>query len=263
MGGEGSNPRPPACKAGALPAELTARGCRQDSRCTCPRPTTCLRTPPATRRASSAATWQRPPAKGVAIVACMDARLDAPDLLGLEAGDAHVIRNAGGVVTDEEIRALAISQRLMGTTEIVLSSTTPTAGCSRSRTTAFAGARGRDRRTRPPGRPRPSTTWRATCETRLRGSGESVHPAQGERARLRLRREDRRAHGSGLTAREVATTLPPASRACTRNTACVPGRGSPFRSRASRARATRSGASTSGPASTRQPASCVEPFQLA
>ncbi|HEX2740835.1 MAG TPA: carbonic anhydrase [Rubrobacter sp.] len=61
-----------------------------------------------------------PPAKGVAVVACMDARLDVHKILGLEEGDAHVIRNAGGVITDDEIRSLAISQRLLGTREILL-----------------------------------------------------------------------------------------------------------------------------------------------
>ncbi len=61
-----------------------------------------------------------PPAKKIAIVACMDARLQAGALLGLEAGDAHVIRNAGGVVTDDVIRSLTISQRLLGTREIML-----------------------------------------------------------------------------------------------------------------------------------------------
>jgi len=61
-----------------------------------------------------------PPAKKVAVVACMDARIETGRLLGLEEGDAHVIRNAGGVVTDDVIRSLAISQRLLGTTEIVL-----------------------------------------------------------------------------------------------------------------------------------------------
>ena len=61
-----------------------------------------------------------PPAKGVAIVACMDARLNVYGLLGLNEGEAHVIRNAGGVVTDDEIRSLAISQRLLGTREIML-----------------------------------------------------------------------------------------------------------------------------------------------
>jgi carbonic anhydrase len=61
-----------------------------------------------------------PPAKGVAVVACMDARLNVYGVLGLNEGDAHVIRNAGGVVTDDEIRSLAISQRLLGTSEIIL-----------------------------------------------------------------------------------------------------------------------------------------------
>jgi carbonic anhydrase len=61
-----------------------------------------------------------PPARGVAVVACMDARLNVYAALGLAEGDAHVIRNAGGVITDDEIRSLAISQRLLGTREIIL-----------------------------------------------------------------------------------------------------------------------------------------------
>ena len=61
-----------------------------------------------------------PPAKKVAVVACMDARLIPTRVLGLDEGDAHVIRNAGGVVTDDTIRSLAISQRLLGTEEIIL-----------------------------------------------------------------------------------------------------------------------------------------------
>ena len=61
-----------------------------------------------------------PPAKRIAVVACMDARLNPYGLLGLREGDAHVIRNAGGVITDDEIRSLAISQRLLGTEEIML-----------------------------------------------------------------------------------------------------------------------------------------------
>jgi carbonic anhydrase len=61
-----------------------------------------------------------PPARKVAIVACMDARLNPYAILGLTEGDAHVIRNAGGVVTDDGIRSLAISQRLLGTEEILL-----------------------------------------------------------------------------------------------------------------------------------------------
>jgi carbonic anhydrase len=60
------------------------------------------------------------PARRVAIVACMDARLDPARVLGLEEGDAHVIRNAGGAITDDAIRSLAISQRLLGTEEIML-----------------------------------------------------------------------------------------------------------------------------------------------
>src|SRR5919198_5281569 len=61
-----------------------------------------------------------PPARKVAVVACMDARLNPYGILGLREGDAHVIRNAGGVVTDDTIRSLAISQRLLGTHEIIL-----------------------------------------------------------------------------------------------------------------------------------------------
>ena len=61
-----------------------------------------------------------PPAKKMAVVACMDARLQVYDVLGLDVGDSHIIRNAGGVVTDDVIRSLAISQRLLGTEEIVL-----------------------------------------------------------------------------------------------------------------------------------------------
>ena len=60
------------------------------------------------------------PAKKLAVLACMDARLNPYAILGLRDGDAHIIRNAGGVVTDDEIRSLAISQRLLGTEEIVL-----------------------------------------------------------------------------------------------------------------------------------------------
>jgi carbonic anhydrase len=61
-----------------------------------------------------------PPSAHVAVVACMDARLNIYGVLGLNEGEAHVIRNAGGVITDDQIRSLAISQRLLGTTEIIL-----------------------------------------------------------------------------------------------------------------------------------------------
>ena len=61
-----------------------------------------------------------PPAKHLAVLACMDARIDVYRVLGLNEGEAHVIRDAGGVVTEDEIRSLAISQRLLGTREIIL-----------------------------------------------------------------------------------------------------------------------------------------------
>jgi carbonic anhydrase len=61
-----------------------------------------------------------PPAKHIAVVACMDARINVYGVLGLQEGEAHVIRNAGGVITEDEIRSLAISQRLLGTEEIIL-----------------------------------------------------------------------------------------------------------------------------------------------
>jgi len=61
-----------------------------------------------------------PPSKHIAVVACMDARINVYGVLGLGEGEAHVIRNAGGVITEDEIRSLAISQRLLGTQEIIL-----------------------------------------------------------------------------------------------------------------------------------------------
>ncbi len=61
-----------------------------------------------------------PPGKKVAVLACMDARIDVHKVLGLEEGEAHVIRNAGGVATDDAIRSLTISQRLLGTEEVIL-----------------------------------------------------------------------------------------------------------------------------------------------
>jgi carbonic anhydrase len=62
----------------------------------------------------------RAPARKLAVLACMDARLDPAKVLGLQEGDAHVIRNAGGVVSDDALRSLAISQNLLGTEEIIL-----------------------------------------------------------------------------------------------------------------------------------------------
>jgi carbonic anhydrase len=63
---------------------------------------------------------ERPPRRKLAVITCMDARINLFSLLGLREGDAHIIRNAGGVITQDEIRSLAISQRLMGTEEIIL-----------------------------------------------------------------------------------------------------------------------------------------------
>ena len=68
----------------------------------------------------SAGDLSIPPTDEIAIVACMDARLDVLAILGLDKGNAHIIRNAGGVVTDDVIRSLMISQRLLGTREIML-----------------------------------------------------------------------------------------------------------------------------------------------
>jgi len=61
-----------------------------------------------------------PPSRQIAVIACMDARLNVYQILGLKDGEAHVIRNAGGVITDDEVRSLAVSQRLLGTQEIIL-----------------------------------------------------------------------------------------------------------------------------------------------
>jgi len=71
-------------------------------------------------RSFTAGDLPMPPARKVAVVACMDARLHVYGILGLREGDVHVIRNAGGVVTDDAIRSLLISQRLLGTEEIIL-----------------------------------------------------------------------------------------------------------------------------------------------
>jgi carbonic anhydrase len=77
------------------------------------------------------------PARAVAVVACMDARLPALEALGLQLGDAHVIRNAGGVVTEDTIRSLTISQHLLGTRQIVLVHHTD-CGLQKTDDTAFA-----------------------------------------------------------------------------------------------------------------------------
>jgi carbonic anhydrase len=65
-------------------------------------------------------TLPMPPARKLAVIACMDARLTVEDVLGLRTGDAHIIRNAGGLATDDAIRSLVISQHLLGTEEIIV-----------------------------------------------------------------------------------------------------------------------------------------------
>jgi carbonic anhydrase len=127
-----------------------------------------------------------PPAKKLAIVACMDARIKVYDILGLDVGDAHVIRNAGGVVTDDEIRSLAISQRLLGTEEIILIHHTDCGmlqGADPEGDRDQAGVGGRV--VRRPRRGRPAVD--------RPHQGVAVHPAHGLRARVRLRRQDRQA----------------------------------------------------------------------
>jgi carbonic anhydrase len=89
------------------------------------------------------------PSRQVAIVACMDCRMNVPALLGLADGEAHVLRNAGGVVTDDMIRSLAISQRVLGTREIMLIHHTD-CGMSKSTDDAFKAAVEADTGIRPP-----------------------------------------------------------------------------------------------------------------
>jgi carbonic anhydrase len=89
------------------------------------------------------------PSRHVAVVACMDARLNVSSLLGMNDGEAHVIRNGGGVVTDDVVRSLALSQRLLGTTEIILIHHTD---CGLTKTTEdeFKGAIEAETGIRPP-----------------------------------------------------------------------------------------------------------------
>ena len=132
-----------------------------------------------------------PPARGVAVVACMDARLDTHKLLGLDEGDAHVIRNAGGVVSDDAIRSLVISQRLLGTREIIIIQHTD---CGML-TFRDDDVKGRDRgRHRPapvvlPGGVRRPGGERPPVDTPRQG--QSLHSGQGQRAWLRVRLRDR------------------------------------------------------------------------
>jgi hypothetical protein len=103
-----------------------------------------------------------PPGRRLAIVTRMDARLDPAKFLGLEEGDAHVIRNAGGLVTEDAIRSLIISHWLLGTQEVAVIARTPTAGWSRFRTTTSTPGSAR-RRARTP---RTSTSGPSTTSRR-------------------------------------------------------------------------------------------------
>ena len=141
-----------------------------------------------------------PPASHVAVVACMDARLNVYGILGLNEGEAHVIRNAGGVVTDDEIRSLAISQRLLGTTEIILIHHTD-CGMLTFTDDEFKRSIQDETGIKP--------EWAAEAFTDLDedvrqsdrpDQGQPVHPAQGRHPRLRLRRRHRQAERGRLAA---------------------------------------------------------------
>ena len=110
-----------------------------------------------------------PPAKHLAVVACMDARLNVYGLLGLSEGDAHVIRNAGGIVTQDELRSLAISQRLLGTTEIILIHHTD-CGMLTCKDDEFRQSIEAETGSSPPGPPRHSPIWTSTCARTSPGS---------------------------------------------------------------------------------------------
>ena len=147
-----------------------------------------------------------PPAKKVAVVACMDARLNVYGALGLAEGDAHVIRNAGGVVTDDEIRSLAISQRLLGTEEIILIHHTDCGMLTFTDDEFKASIQQDDRDQARVGgggvlRPR-----RRRAPVDRADQGLAVHPAQGLGPRLRLR------GGDGASARGGVGPSDPAPR---------------------------------------------------
>ena len=134
-----------------------------------------------------------PPAAKTAVVACMDARLNVYGALGLKEGDAHVIRNAGGVVTDDAIRSLAISQRLLGTEEIILIHHTD-CGMLTFHDDDFKDSIEQDTGIRPPWAAEAFGDLDARCQAVDRADqGLPVHSQQGLRARLRVRGRDREA----------------------------------------------------------------------
>ena len=139
-----------------------------------------------------------PPGRKIAIVACMDARLSLYSLLGLTEGEAHVIRNAGGVITDDEIRSLAISQRLLGTEEIMLIHHTDCGMLTFPRR-HFKAQIEEETGIKPAGPPRRSATSTRTSGSRSRASGRARSSQQGSRPRVRLRGRDGPPARSGLT----------------------------------------------------------------
>ena len=139
-----------------------------------------------------------PPGKGLAVVACMDARLNVYALLGLSEGEAHVIRNAGGVVSDDVLRSLVISQRLLGTREVVLVHHTDCGMLTFTDDQVKADIEA-DVGLRPTSPSRPSPTWSGTSDSRSPASSQPVRPAQGLDPRLRLRRAHRRPPRGHLT----------------------------------------------------------------
>ena len=152
--------------------------------------TTCCATPRGTPTASTRAT-PRSCRPRRAVVACMDARCIPTRVLGLEEGDAHVIRNAGGDVTEDTIRPLAISQRLLGTEEIILIHHTD-CGMLTFTDDEFKRSMQEDVGISPRGRPRRSPTSTRTSASRSPGSRRARSSRARRRPRLRLRGRERR-----------------------------------------------------------------------
>ena len=138
-----------------------------------------------------------PPARKVAVVACMDARLDPQKVLGLAEGDGHVIRNAGGVVTDDAIRTLAISQRLLGTEEIILIHHTDCGMVTFSDDDFRRGIQDEVGVNAVGGRGLPGRRGGRAAVDRAH-PGQPLHPAEDQRARLPLPRRGREPPGGEL-----------------------------------------------------------------
>ena len=150
-----------------------------------------------------------PPGRRVAIVACMDARLNPYALLGLSEGDAHIIRNAGGAVTPDVIRSLTISQRLLGTEEIVLIHHTDCGMLTFSDDDSSAAPSRRTRAFARSGRPRPSPTSTPTCASRSRAS----RPARSSRAPTRCGASSTRSRPGSCARSRDGVWIRPAARA--------------------------------------------------